>query len=52
MDTIFMSSANSKWFDPHRLSLKLSNKIDLKGSDKYLPLSNPSIYYTSKNIKN
>ena len=38
-----MSSA-----DTHRLWLKLSNKVDLKGSDKYLPLSNPSIYYTSK----
>ena len=41
-----MSSA-----DTHRLSLKLSNKVDLKGSDKYLPLSNPSIYYTSKKKK-
>ena len=48
MDAVFMSSANSKWFDPHRLSLKLSNKIDLKGSDKYLPLSNPSIYIHQK----
>ena len=43
-----MSSA-----DTHRLSLKLSIKVHLKGSDKYLPLSNPSIYYTSKkkNVK-
>ena len=46
MDTIFMNSGDSKISDPHRLLLNLSNKIGLKGSDKYVALSNLSIYYT------
>ena len=51
MDTISMNSENSKTFDPHRLLLNLSDKIILQGSDKYVALSNLSIYYTWKNIK-
>ena len=51
MDTIFMNSENSKISDPHRLLLNLLDKIDLKGSDRYVALSNLSIYYTWKNIK-
>ena len=51
IDTIFMNSENSQTSDPHRLLLNLSDKIDLKGSDKYVALSNPRIYYTWKNIK-
>ena len=43
MGTIFMNSENSKTSDPHRLLLGLSNKIDLKRSDKYVTLSNLSI---------
>ena len=50
MDTIFIDSENSKTSDPHRL-LNLSDKTNLKGSDKYVALSNLSIYYTWKNIK-
>ena len=30
MYTIFMNSKNSKTSDPHRLLLKLTNKIDLR----------------------
>ena len=51
MDTIFMNSENSKTSDPHRLLLNLTDKINLKRSDKYVALSNLSIYYTWKNIK-
>ena len=51
MDTIFINSENSKASDPHRLLLNLSDKINLKRSDKYITLSNLSIYYTWKNIK-
>ena len=51
MDTIFMNSGNGKTSDPHRLLLNLSNKINLKRIDKYVVLSNLSIYYTQKNIK-
>ena len=45
-DTIFMSSKNSKSFDSHRLLLNLSDKINLKISDKYVALWNLSIYHT------
>ena len=51
MDTIFMNSTNSKTSNPHRLFLNLSDKIDLKWSDKYFALSNLTIYYTWKNAK-
>ena len=51
MDTIFMNSENSQSPDPRRRMLNLSDKKDLKRSDKYVSLSNLSIYYTWKNIK-
>ena len=51
MNTIFMNSRNSKTYDPHRILLKLTNKIDFRRKDKYITLSNLSIYYTWKNIK-
>ena len=51
MDTIFMNSKNSKTCDPHRLLLNLVNEINLRGKDKYIALSNLSIYGTWKNIK-
>ena len=38
MDTIFMNSENSKTPDPHRLLLSLSEKINLKRSDKHVNL--------------
>ena len=48
---MFMNSGNSKISDAHRLLLNLLDKINLKRSDKYVALSNLSIYYTWKNIK-
>ena len=48
MDTIFIHSKNSKTSDPHRLLVNLSDKIDLKRSDKYFALSNLNIHYTCK----
>ena len=48
MDTIFINSKNSKTY---RLLLNLSEKTNLKRNDKYIALSNLSIYYTWKNIK-
>ena len=38
MDTIFMNSKNSKTSDPHRQLLNLSDKLNLKRSDKYVAL--------------
>ena len=46
-----MNSKNSKTSDPHRLLINLTDKIDLRRKDKYIALSNLSIYYTWKNIK-
>ena len=51
MDTIFMSSKNSKTSDPNRLLLNLSEKINLKKSNKYVALSIHSIYNTRKSLK-
>ena len=51
MDTIFLNSENSNTFDLGRLLFNLLDKIDFKRSDKYVALSNLSIYYTLKNIK-
>ena len=52
MDTIFMNSENSKTPKPHVLILKLTNKLDLRIGEKVIALSNLSIYYTWRNIKN
>ena len=41
-----MNSRNSKISDPHRLLLNLTDRMDLKRKDKYIALSNRSIYYT------
>ena len=38
MDTIFINSANSETSNPHRLLPNLSDKINLKRSDKYFAL--------------
>ena len=46
-----MNAKNSKTSDPHRLLLNLSEKINLKRSDKYPALTDLSIYFTLKNIK-
>ena len=46
-----MNSENGKTSHPHRLLLNLTDKINLNRSDKYVALSNLSIYYTWKNIK-
>ena len=46
MGAIIINSRNSKTSDSHRLLLNLTDKIDLKRSDKYNALSSPSIYYT------
>ena len=47
-----MKSGNLiKTSNSHRLLLNFSGKIKLKKSNKYVALSNPSIYYTWKSIK-
>ena len=51
MDAIFMNSENSKTSEPYILTLKLTDKLDLRTGNKTIALSNLSIYYTWKNIK-
>ena len=43
MDTIFMNSANSKTSNPNVLTLKLTNKLDLRLDNKVIAISNLSI---------
>ena len=47
-----MNSEKSKTSEPHVLVLKITNKLDLRIGQKIIALSNLSIYYTWKNIKN
>ena len=46
-----MNSGNSETSNPHRVLLDLTDTINLNRSDKYVALSNLSIYYTWENIK-
>ena len=51
IDTKYINSENSTTTDPHILLLKVLDEINLQKSDKYVSLSDLSIYYTWKNIK-
>ena len=51
MKNILKNSRNSKTSVVHRLLLNLTGKINLRRKDKYIALSNLSMYYTWKNIK-
>ena len=46
-----MISENRKSYDLHKLVLNLSDKINLKRSDKYVVLLNLSFYFIGKNLK-
>ena len=49
MNTIFMNMENSKTDGLRKFVLNLSQRLDLKRSNKHVPLQNLSIYYTWKN---
>ena len=51
MNTIFINSKNSKKFHPGRLLLTLTDKIDLRTKNRYIALSNLSIYYSWQNLE-
>ena len=51
METIFMNTENKKTNEPHRFTLSLTDKLNLKIPNKNIALSNLSIYYTWKNFK-
>ena len=46
-----MNCENSKTSDPYVLTLKLTDKLDLRRGETSTALSNLSIYYTWKNIE-
>ena len=46
-----MNRENSKTNEPHKLVLNLSQRLNLRSSNKHVALQNLSIYYTWKNIK-
>ena len=46
-----MNLENSKTSEHHVLVLNLTDKLDLRTSQKTVALSNLSIYYTSKNLR-
>ena len=52
IDAIFINHKNSEIYDSHILLLNLTDKINLKGSGKYVALSNLSVYYPWKKTKN
>ena len=46
METIFMNTENSKMNESHKFLLSLSQRLNLRSSDKRVDLQNLSIYYT------
>ena len=51
MEKIFINTENRKTTKPHKLVLNLSQRLDLKSSNKHVALPNLPIYYTWKNIR-
>ena len=51
MEIIIMNTENSKTNESHKFFLSLSQRLDLRSSDKHVALQNVSIYYTWKNIQ-
>ena len=51
METIFMNTENCKTNEPQKFVLNLSQRLDLRSSNKHVALQNLSIYYTWKNIR-
>ena len=51
METIFMNTENNKRNESHKFVLNLSQRLDLRSSNKHVALQNGSIYYTWKNIR-
>ena len=46
-----MNTENSKTSEPHRFKLDVTDKRNLKNSNKNMALANLSVYYNWKNIK-
>ena len=51
MKTIFMNMENSKTNEPCKFVLTLSQRLNLRSSNKLVALQNVSIYFTWKNVR-
>ena len=51
METIFMNTEKSKMNKSHKFVFNLSQRLDLRSSNKHVTLQNLSIYYTWNNIR-
>ena len=51
MEKIFINTENSKTNERHKYVLNLSQRLDLRRSNKHVALQNLSIYHTWKNIR-
>ena len=52
METLFMNTENIKTSEPHKIVLNLSQRLDLRSSDKHVALENLSVYYPWKKTVN
>ena len=50
MERIFMNTKITRTSKPHKFVLILSQRLDLRSSNKHAAPQNVSIYYTLKNI--
>ena len=46
-----MNMENRKANEPHKFALNLSQRLDLRSSNKHVTLQSLSIYYTRKNVR-
>ena len=51
METIFMNTENSKTNKPRKFVLNLSQRLNLRSSNKHVSFQNLFIYYTWKNMR-
>ena len=51
METIFINTENSKMNESHKFIVKLSQRLDLRSSNKHVALQILSVCYTWKNIR-
>ena len=51
METVFIKTEDSKTIESNKFVLNLSQRLDLRSSNKHVAPQNLSIYYTWKNIR-
>ena len=51
METKFINTENRNMNELHKFLINLSQRLDLRSSDRHTVLQNLSIYYTWKNIR-